>query len=199
MTPRPNVSEARKQQILEAASVVFTSKGFYETRMEDIADQTGLSKGTLYNYFNSKDDLIIAILNLLFQREFDHMERMDYTALGATQAIWKVVDMALEDYTEMLSSLPMAYEFLALAFRNKPVQEALRQYFDRYMEFMTPIIQYGIDQGEFRELDAKDVAIATGAIFEGTILLWVYDKQLVDPVRHIHSGIEYLLAGIQAS
>ena len=58
MAPKPDVSEERKQQILEAASEVFSQKGFDNARMEDIAEQTGLSKGSLYLYFKSKDDLI---------------------------------------------------------------------------------------------------------------------------------------------
>jgi len=197
VAPRPDVSDVRKQQILEAATVVFTRKGFYEARMEDIAAQTGLSKGSLYYYFQSKDDLIIAILNLLFQREFDHMERMDYAEIGAGEAIKNIAELVLEDFINMQQVLPVAYEFLAHASRNKAVQEALRQYLNRYMDLLVPIIQHGIDKGEFRNVDAKDVAISIGAIFEGTILLWVYDHELVDPERHIHSGITYLLAGIQ--
>ena len=47
MSPRPDVSDERKSQILKAAESVFTQKGFDEARMDDIADKTGLSKGTL--------------------------------------------------------------------------------------------------------------------------------------------------------
>ena len=60
------------------------------------------------------------------------------------------------------------------------------------------VVQRGIDSGEFRAVDAKQVAIATGAILEGTILLWVYDKSLVNPEQHIRTGIQLLLEGLQA-
>ena len=63
MSPRPDVSKERKQQILDAAEDVFTRKGLDNARMDDIAKRTGLSKGSLYWYFKSKDDLIIAILD----------------------------------------------------------------------------------------------------------------------------------------
>ena len=75
MSPRPNVTDERTSQIINAAEDVFTKKGFDEARMDDIAEQTGLSKGTLYNYFKSKDDLIIAILDRIFQLgALNHME-----------------------------------------------------------------------------------------------------------------------------
>jgi len=198
MAPKPDVSEERKKQILEAASEVFSQKGFDEARMEDIAEQTGLSKGALYLYFKSKDDLITSILDLAFQREFKQMESLDASEMSATEALEKIVDLALEDFAGMLRLLPVAYEFLALAFRNRVVQKTLKEYFNRYMNVMVPVVQRGIDSGEFRPVDAKQVAITTGAILEGTILLWVYDKNLVDPVQNIHSGIQLLLEGLQA-
>ena len=54
MSPRPDVSKERKQQILDAAEDVFTRKGLDNARMDDIAKRTGLSKGSLYWYFKSK-------------------------------------------------------------------------------------------------------------------------------------------------
>lgn len=59
MAPRPDVSEERKTQILTAATKMFTEHGFAEARMDDIAVESGLSKGALYWYFESKDAIII--------------------------------------------------------------------------------------------------------------------------------------------
>ncbi|MFN2235991.1 MAG: TetR/AcrR family transcriptional regulator, partial [Anaerolineales bacterium] len=55
MSPRPDVSEQRKDQILDAAATVFAKKGVHESRMDDIVEKSGLSKGSLYWYFKSKD------------------------------------------------------------------------------------------------------------------------------------------------
>jgi AcrR family transcriptional regulator len=198
MSPRPDVSEERKQQILDAAEDVFTQKGLDEARMDDIAGQTGLSKGTLYLYFKSKEDLIIAILDRIFRGAFERLEARKNANLSATEAIWQFTEEAIRDYQRMLYIMPVAYEFLALAFRNKTVQKALKQYLNHYMDILVPIVQRGIASGEFRQVDAQEVAIAAGAIYEGTILLWVYDKSLVDLERHIHSGIKLLLEGIEA-
>ncbi len=199
MSPRPDVSEERKNQILDAATQVFMQKGFDKARMDDIVEETGLSKGTLYWYFKSKYDIIISILDRLFQHAFEQIDsQQEVSKMSASQAIWQFSEDAIRDYQKMLSLMPVAYEFLALAFRNKVVQKALKRYFDHYMEVLVPIIQRGIDSGEFRPVDANEAAIAAGAIFEGTILLWVYDKDLVDPERHIRSGIKIWLAGVQA-
>jgi len=198
MSPKPNVSDERKSQIITAAEDVFTKKGFAEARMDDIADETGLSKGTLYLYFKSKDDLIIAILDRIFQREFRVFDEMDLSTISATEAINTFVDTVSKDIKIMLRLMPIAYEFLALAFRNKTVQKALKVYVNRYMDILVPIIENGIASGEFKEVNPKEVAIAMGAILEGTILIWVYDKSLVKPEENIRSGITLLLEGVKA-
>ena len=198
MSPRPNVSDERTSQIITAAEGVFSKKGFSAARMDDIAEETGLSKGTLYLYFKSKNDIIIAILDRIFQREFKVFEQIDISKTGATDTIWLFVDTVAKDIKYFLRAIPIAYEFLALAFRNKTVQKALKVYVNRYMDILMPIIQRGIDSGEFKNVDAQEVAIAMGAILEGTILIWVYDKSLVNPEVHIRSGIKLLLEGIQA-
>jgi AcrR family transcriptional regulator len=197
MSPRPDVSDARKTQILDAAEHVFTKKGFDLARMDDIAGQTGLSKGTLYLYFKSKDDLIIAILDRIFAGIFKQLEARKDNQLSAAQAVLQFTEEAIRDYKKMLRLMPVAYEFLALAFRNKTVQTALKQYFRRYMQVLVPIIQRGIDSGEFRWVDPNEVAIAAATIYEGTVLLWVYDSTLVDLERHMRSSIKLLLEGIQ--
>jgi AcrR family transcriptional regulator len=197
MSPRPDVSDERRSQILTAAEGVFTKKGFDEARMDDIAEKTGLSKGTLYLYFKSKDDLIMAILDRMFQGEFRQLEALQKEQGSAAESIEKLTDMICKDIVGMLRLIPIIYNFLALAFRNRHVQRALKVYVNRYLDTLVPFVQRGIDSGEFRPVDARDVAVAGGAIIEGTLLLWAYDNTAVDPEHHIRTGMHLLLAGIQ--
>ena len=74
MSPRPDVSEEHKNQILEAAIAVFARLGFQQTRMDDIAEQAGLSKGALYLYYKSKDAIIAALLKYFFTQEFKRLQ-----------------------------------------------------------------------------------------------------------------------------
>jgi AcrR family transcriptional regulator len=107
MSPRPNVSDERRSQILDAAEGVFTRKGFDEARMEDIAGKTGLSKGTLYLYFKSKDDLILAILDRIFQGEFRQLEAFQKDEGSASETMGKLTDMLCKDIVGMLRLIPI--------------------------------------------------------------------------------------------
>ena len=166
--------------------------------VDDIVEETGLSKGTLYLYYKSKDDLIIAILDRIFRREFRVFENLDLASMSATDAIWTFTETTSKDVTKMMRLLPITYEFMGLAFRNKFVQKAFKAYLNHYMGILIPIIQHGIDTGEFDPADPKEIAIAMGAILEGTLLLWVYDNSLIEPEKHLRSGMKLLLEGVQA-
>ncbi len=197
MSPRPDVSTERKSQILDAAETVLAKKGFEAARMEDIADKTGLSKGTLYLYFKSKDKLISAILDRMFQREFSQLEKMKNEDTGAAEMITRLTELVIQDILSMLRLIPIFFNFLALAFRSKYVKKALEKYINRYLEIFIPIIERGIVSGEFRPMDASEAAIAGSAIIEGTILLWTYDSRIIDPEHHIRSGMSLLLEGMK--
>ena len=163
---------------------------------EDLAEKTGLSKGTLYLYFKSKEDLIIAIFDRIFGGLLQQYKVQTVAQVNAVEEIRSFTEAAIKDYLRVLFMFPVAYEFLALAFRNALVQKALKRYFNNYMDGLVPIIQKGVDTGEFRKVDPGEVALAAGAIIEGTILLWVYDRSRVDPETHIRSSINLLIEGI---
>ncbi len=61
----------RRNQIMEAAAKVFSQKGYYHTKMQEIADEAGIGKGTVYEYFNSKEALFIELIKIGTQKLAD--------------------------------------------------------------------------------------------------------------------------------
>jgi AcrR family transcriptional regulator len=198
VSPRPDVREARREQILEAATQLFTRKGFEQASMDDLAAQTGLSKGALYWYFRSKGEIILTILDRTLRREAPPAETPASSRISAVEGVRRFTDAAIRDARQALRSLPLAHEFQALAFRDKAVERALRGYARRYVDSLVPLIQRGINTGEFRRVNPLEVALTAGAIVEGTLLLWVYDRDQLDLASQIRSGIELLLRGLAA-
>jgi len=198
LSPRPDVSEQRKKEIVEAAIRVFSRMGLHQARMDDIVEESGLSKGTLYWYFKGKDEIIIAILDNMFAAELGILHLPSDPELSASQRIEAYIQRTRDDVTDMLRLLPLTYEFYALAFRNQAIREMLTQYLNAYMQALVPVIQQGIDTGEFRPVNATDAAIALGAMFEGVLLLWMYDPELVDLTHHFETSTDLFLQGLKA-
>lgn len=197
MSPRPDVSEERKQQILEAAMVVFARSGIDKARMDDIVEESGLSKGTLYWYFKSKDDIIIAILENLFEREFVDLEPLAHADIPASDKLIKIVEYITTDVQQMFALLPLIYEFYALAYRQDRVRETIMSYWEKYLNFLEPIIQEGIDSGEFRKVNTREASIALGALIEGVILLWVFGPETINITNYGRNPAQFILDGLQ--
>ncbi|MCP4138686.1 MAG: TetR/AcrR family transcriptional regulator [Chloroflexi bacterium] len=196
MSPKPNVSEERKEQITEAATKVFAKQGFDKARMDDIAAEAKLSKGTLYLYFKSKDAIIKHLLERLFEREFSAIQSIADNSRPASEKLTLFAEKMIDDIHSWSRFIPIMYEFLGRLFRQSVVQEAFKKYMGLYYDLITPIIQQGIEAGEFKVRNAEEVAVAFGAIFEGTILLWVYDPERVNLEKNLHASVKLLMEGI---
>lgn len=197
MPPNSNVSEKRKNQILDAAMKTFSEVGFHKARMSDIADTSGLSKGSLYWYFDSKDSIILNLLEKIFEPELNDLKALLTDSRSAEDRLGIYVDRVSDDMVAMLKWMPLIHDFIALAFRKEPVRKAISSYYQRHLEILLSLIQQGLDSGEFQADSAMEASIAIGSILEGTVLLWVYDPSQIDIKYHIKSNINLLLKGLR--
>jgi AcrR family transcriptional regulator len=199
MSPRPDVSEERKNQILEAATTTFARLGFQQTRMDDIAEQAGLSKGALYLYYKSKDAIIAALLKYFFTQELKHLQAVVAVerAEPVSEQLLALTGQLAEAMNWMARLMPIAFEFYAIAGRDKEVRQFLQDYFKTYRSELARLIQRGIERGEFRAMDAEAIAITLAALYEGLALLYFVDPQACRWAEQIDMSVRLILAGIQ--
>jgi AcrR family transcriptional regulator len=196
MSPRPDVSEERKDQILEAATKVFTQRGFDKARMDDIVAESGLSKGALYWYFDSKDAIIIGILDRIFDWETAHLGEILESEDFAKKKLERFVDITLQDLNKMGPLMPIFFDFWSLSVRNKTINKAIKRYYQNFIDMIEPIIELGIQQGEFRRVDIQETALAIGALFEGTILFYAYFYDTIELDTQFKTGLDLILDGL---
>ena len=196
MSPRPNVREERKDQILEAATKVFTQRGFADARMDDIVAESGLSKGALYWYFDSKDAIIVGILDRVFNWEAAHLQEILKGEDSAQKKLEAFVEASLQDIVRMKPLMPIFFDFWTLSIRNKTINKAIKRYYQRFIDIVEPMIKLGIDQGEFRPIDVRETALALGALFEGSILFYAYFADVLDLETQLRTGWDLVLEGL---
>lgn len=197
MSPRPDVSEERKQQILNAATVVFARQGFHEARMEDIAREAGLSKGTLYLYFQSKDDIIAALLDHLYRRGLQDLQMLQGYEGSIADLLLLITRYIAVEAEKMMEALPIAFEFYALAARREDVRQSVKEYFRNYREALAALIQMGIERGEFRAVDPQEAAIVLSALYEGLAVLQATDPAVVSWQVMSEKAVQVLLDGLK--
>lgn len=197
MSPRPDVSLERQEQILNAAEKVFSERGFSGARMDDIVEEAGLSKGALYWYYKSKDAIILALLDRVFVGELKEAERIIEASGPAGERLKIFMQLALDEIARFKHMLPLGYEFFALVARRKPVRQAVAGYYRRYAALLTEIIQQGVDSREFVELDVEQAAMQVIAMAEGLALLWFVAPDMVDIKRLGDAPMQVLLDGLR--
>jgi len=120
----PEYKEQAKKRIIEAANVEFARRGFRETTMSDIADRIGVSKGAVYQYFETKEALIGAVGNAFLER---FIENEFLTARRA--GLMETTGGAME---RMLKSMPSWFpnlicDFLSEAHRDPKARLLVRE------------------------------------------------------------------------
>lgn len=190
--------EAR-QQILDAAVTVFAQKGLYAASMTDIMRASGLSKGGIYWHFQSKDEIITAILEDFFTQEMGKLSEQ-LTAVPSPIAQLRLIiqqtALILEQRTELL---PITLDFYAAATRDEQMKQVVSGYFAQYRTLFAAIIEQGIAQGELRPVDSSQTAVAISAQIEGSILMWLINPQQFVLHEQLDAALEMLLQGVAVS
>jgi TetR/AcrR family transcriptional regulator len=200
---RERRKQARPGELLDAALDLFVEKGFAATRSEEVAARAGVSKGTLFLYFPTKEELFKAVvrenISGRFQQwneEFQSFEgatadmvrycmKMWWERLGATRA---------SGITKLIISEARNFPELAAFYQNeviKPGQDLIRR-----------ILQRGVDRGEFHVIDIEYAIFSITApmlflmMMKHSLGACVPQDYRLDPQRYLNSQVETLLHGL---
>ena len=189
--PRPDVSEERREQILDAAGAVFARLGFRDARMDDIVDQANLSKGGVYWYFKSKDQLAAALIERLLARSAGSLRKLLEIDQPFAERMSLLGQYIAADVRALNKLRGVILEFYALAARDTRVRRRVRTYIDEFIELFATMIQQGIDRGECRATDPRKTATTLEAACEGLMILWLVDTTDfdIDEVANHMSGL----------
>ncbi len=117
----PEYKEKAKDRITEAALQVFARNGYHDATMDDIAERLGVSKGALYQYFKSKEDLYRAILEVRFRKLTEMLPSAPEGGFGETcQAFF-------DNLSRDVSGLGLGFEIISEASRNPALARVERQ------------------------------------------------------------------------
>lgn len=199
--PRQRRKEARPAELTAAALELFVEKGFVGTRLDDVAARAGVSKGTLYLYFDSKEALFKAVIREGILPILDDGADMVDSFTGSSADLLR--GLILEWWRRIGStSLGGVPKLMISESGNFP--ELANYYHDtvitRGRELMRRVLQRGMASGEFR---AIEVETAIDVIFAPVImmLIWRYSLGACgcgshDPATYLQTHLDLVLKGI---
>jgi AcrR family transcriptional regulator len=192
MAPRPDVSAERKQQIYQAALACFGRQGYYQTTMDDIVAESGLSKGALYWYFGGKKELFLSLFQeIMAQFGEGWASLVSDEGTSATEKLRASMELFRTALAEMVPFFGVMMEAWALTRHDPDVESLMGEFYTPYLEIMDRIIEQGIASGEFRVASARATSLVVMTLFDGITLamatgLWQHDwDEIVDAAEDL--------------
>ncbi|MBX9870639.1 MAG: TetR/AcrR family transcriptional regulator [Burkholderiaceae bacterium] len=200
---RERRKEARPGELLAAALELFVEKGYAATRSEEVARRAGVSKGTLFLYFASKEELFKAVVreNIAgrfaeWNTEFETFEGSTPEMLRYALMMWweRIGKTPAAGITKLMMSEAVNFPELAAFYQQEVIEPG--------HELIRRILQRGVDRGEFRPMDMEQAiyGVLAPMIF---LMSWkhsfgacVSSAHLLVPERYLEQQLQILLHGL---
>ncbi len=192
--------EEKKAQILEASIKVFSKKGMNDTKISDIAEEASIGKGTIYEYFKSKDEIFTAsfyyfmekleasISRRLF-RIHDPLEKM-----RAYFSAW--TDMFEGDYLEYLE---IVLDFWAEGVRERSDSWMidLNKFYSENRDMIDNLLSDCVSKGEIKQVDTKLIASIMLGTLDGILIQWIMDRKAFNMKEAVVLFVETMIDGLK--
>lgn len=178
----PKISEAqretRRQQILDAALRCFSRDGFHNTTTADIVRESGVSQGTLYLYFATKDDIIVALADDRHQREA-FLTALAHREQDPLRGLISFIELHGKGLTDpgRLDGRRVGVQGWAEALRSPRIHQSVVEGLASVREAIVRLVERGQHTGQIRpEIDPDAVARTLVAVFQGLVLQVVWGE-----------------------
>jgi TetR/AcrR family fatty acid metabolism transcriptional regulator len=189
----------KRERILRAAVKVFAKKGFYASRVSEIAKAAGVADGTIYLYFASKDDVLTSLFEDRMSRLLVAMRTELAPLVDAPSRVRRMIELQLG----LLEGQRDLAEVVTVNLRQS--SKLLKQYgarrFTEYLDVMASVIADGQRSGELRaDVSPRIVARAIFGALDGVAMTWALGNAEPGGLRRAAVQVaDVLLAGLMAS
>jgi AcrR family transcriptional regulator len=158
----PEYKEKARRSIIESAAQVFTEKGYHKTKMDDIAEKLGVSKGAIYQYFKSKEQIFVEVIDFFMQFKKDEVMSIILSDNPMRIASAEFLEMKID---RALQTQSFGLDLFLEAARNESLRERMAEKYQKiYDEFI----------GHTEELKEKGVIkkdAEVGVVWRGIVAL----------------------------
>lgn len=194
---RADVADKRRACIIRAALACFARKGYHLTTMDDIAQESGLSKGSLYWYFKSKKELFRVIIEAYFHQMETAIQPILEGTLSPGEKLRTIAQVMLDSVTKAQSPADVMVDLWSQARHEEDLHQFLHQAYEPYYRNLAALIETGIQQGEFRSVNAVHLASLLVAVTNGLMMQGLVMPDWVDRTGQIESWLDTLLDGLR--
>lgn len=189
----------KRRLLVESAADVFAHRGFTATRVADIAAAAGVGKGTVYEYFSSKEDLFFAVFEWIDEQIRRRVDRAVTQTASPCEELRAVLAASAGIVVEYRQVFTLNLDFWA-ASRGSAFEprftEACRSVYQNYRRVVSDVIRRGQFEGDFRtDLEPENVAILIVSALDGLGVQYWFDDT-IDPRAAAASFADAICTGL---
>lgn len=187
-----------KERLLESAKRLFSQKGYYATSVEDIVESAGVSKGTFYFYFKSKEELFKSLVEEMHLNIVKRLENFLEKELPLEDALIEYAKVFLED---IYQNRHIAQIFLfQLVGTNEEFRELYYTKVSHLRELLTKMMDRAVQKGEINYKNAENIVNLYAGFLRMLVLEYVFREKEPDLERVkslAQEGVEVLFRGLK--
>jgi TetR/AcrR family transcriptional regulator, transcriptional repressor for nem operon len=189
--------ERTKQQIIEQVAPLFNAQGYFGTSLSDVLEVTGLPKGTIYRYFESKDDLALAAFDFAYARLREKFAKAIRENKNTVKRLLAIITeySALLDDPYLYGGCPIFNTAVEGDDAHPVLLERARQAMDEWRNMIHITIRKGKERKEMKQINEDEVASVLISAIEGAIVM----AKLYKDKKHIRRTVEHLKNYVQAT
>ena len=166
--------EETRNHILEAAQRLFSTNGYDATGVAEICQSAGISKGAFYHHFPSKQAVFLKLLENWLEILDGGLKVISQGTQDVPHILLQMSEILTKVFQTADGQLPMFLEYWLQASRDEAIWKVTIAPYRHYQEFFTAVVQRGMDEGSFREVNARIaaqtlVALAVGLLLQGLL------------------------------
>lgn len=182
----------KRLEIAHAASELIFQQGFNETSMNQIARKMGIGKSTIYDYFSSKDEIILLLLDEPLGEVRTRAEEIETETGTAVERLTRILEMHLDVLLRDRAFIfKLSFEFQRLPLEVQGRHEIKRQ---AYQDLLIRLIESGIKDGTFRPVD-PDIAVKILLSTLSSVILT--SRPTGTPLEMLKGGLDLIFKGLE--
>ena len=167
MSPRPNVEDVRRREILQAACELIARRGYHAVRVADIATATGVSTGTVHYYFPGRHDVLDQALQFSVEQAFVRQDAALAQLADARDRLMRLIDLQVADAPQPRSEWSVWLQSWGEASLRPEIRAIHAEVYARWQRTVFAIIRRGQRQGTFAPGRAEERADLFCALLDG--------------------------------
>ena len=189
--------ENSKNQILKAALKIFVVNGYSNTKMDDIADEAGFSKGAVYHHFSSKDDLFFSLIDYWETSFLPKFYSNNYSNVSLVKVLKELASEVASNFKNKKYLFLAELEIWALSNRDSKVRERTKKLYNKMLSHLENIFTNAINDGEYKNIDPGMAAMAVMTSMQGVIWFSIFDHKNFTAEQYVNEVMNFIINGLK--